>query len=78
VKKDRQTALEEENRRLHKPESSPAYSETSRRGGITKTGNSHAQRLCAENVWADRYPARITSLLLKRQEGLPGKILEIA
>jgi hypothetical protein len=41
---------------------------TIRRGGITKTGNSHARRLCVESAWAYRYPARVTSLLLKRHE----------
>lgn len=52
--------------------------DTIRRGGITKTGNSHARRICVESAWAYRYPARVTSLLLKRHEGLPGKILEVA
>ena len=31
-----------------------------RRGGITKTGNSHARRICVESAWAYRYQARIT------------------
>jgi len=49
-----------------------------RRGGITKTGNSHARRLCVESAWAYRFPARISPLLLKRQEGLPREVLQIA
>ncbi len=49
-----------------------------RRGGITKTGNSHVRRICVESAWAYRYPARITSLLLKRQKDLPRDIRQIA
>jgi len=49
-----------------------------RRGGITKTGNSHARRLCVESAWSYHYQARVTQLLLKRHEGLPRDILQIA
>lgn len=49
-----------------------------RRGGITKTGNSHARRICVESAWAYRYQARITRLLLKRHEDLPRDVLQIA
>ena len=49
-----------------------------RRGGITKTGNSHARRLCVESAWSYRYQARVTKLLLKRHEGLPKDVLQIA
>ncbi len=49
-----------------------------RRGGITKTGNSHVRRICVESAWAYRYQARITQLLLKRQEDLPRDIRQIA
>jgi transposase len=49
-----------------------------RRGGITKTGNSHARRICVESAWAYRYQARVTQLLLKRHEGLPRDVLQIA
>jgi len=49
-----------------------------RRGGITKTGNSHARRICVESAWSYRYQARITQSLLKRHEGLPRDILQIA
>jgi len=52
--------------------------EKTRRGGITKTGNSHARRICVESAWAYRYPARITQLLFKRQEDLPKDIRKIA
>jgi len=49
-----------------------------RRGGITKTGNSHARRICVESAWSYRYQARVTQLLRKRHEGLPKDILQIA
>ena len=49
-----------------------------RRGGITNTGNSHAQRICVESAWACSYPAKITQLLFKRQEDLPKDIRKIA
>ena len=49
-----------------------------RRGGITKTGNSQARRLCVESAWSYRYQARVTQLLLKRHECLPRDILHIA
>jgi len=52
--------------------------EKTRRGGITKTGNSHARRLCVESAWAYRYPARITQILLNRQKELPNEILQIS
>ena len=52
--------------------------ESIRRGGITKTGNSHARRICVESAWAYQYPARLTRFLLKRQEGLPADIRQIA
>ena len=49
-----------------------------RRGGITKTGNSHARRICVESAWSYRYQARVTQYLRKRHEGLPQDILRIA
>lgn len=49
-----------------------------RRGGITKTGNSHARRICVESAWSYRYQARVTQPLLKRQKDLPGNIRQIA
>ena len=45
-----------------------------RRGGITKTGNSHARRLLIESAWSYRLKARKTNFLLKRQEVLPDEI----
>lgn len=52
--------------------------ETKRRGGITKTGNSHVRRILVEAAHAYRLPARVSRILLKRQEGIDAKIKEIA
>ncbi|HEX9758123.1 MAG TPA: IS110 family transposase [Nitrospiria bacterium] len=49
-----------------------------RRGGITKTGNGHVRRVLIEAAHAYGYPARVSRHLLKRQEGLPQPIREIA
>jgi len=51
---------------------------TTRRGGITKTGNGHVRRTLVEAAHAYCHPARISRHLLKRQEGLPQPIREIA
>lgn len=49
-----------------------------RRGRITKTGNSHARRVLVEAAWAYRMQARGTRHLLKRQEGLPERVRQLA
>lgn len=49
-----------------------------RQGGITKTGNTHVRRALTEAAQAYSYPARISRVLLKRQEGLDKEILNIA
>jgi transposase len=49
-----------------------------KRGGITKTGNSHARKVLIEAAWAYRMPARISRSLLKRQQGLPDQVCQIA
>jgi len=51
---------------------------TVRRGRITKTGNGHARRVLVEAAWAYRLRARVTQPLLKRQEGLPESIRQLA
>jgi len=48
------------------------------RGGITKTGNTHARGVLVEAAHAYRYPARVSRHLLKRQEGLAQPIRDIA
>jgi transposase len=42
--------------------------EKKKRGDITKTGNGHARRVLVEGAQAYSYPARMTRLILKRQE----------
>lgn len=49
-----------------------------RRGGITKTGNSHARRVLVEAAWSYRYVARKTAILQRRAERTPEVIQEIA
>lgn len=49
-----------------------------RRGHITKTGNGHARRVLVEAAWAYRLRARVTQPLLKRQEGVPESIRQLA
>jgi transposase len=41
------------------------------RGGITKTGNTHARRLLTEAAWNYRFGPRISREAQRRQEGLP-------
>ena len=52
--------------------------ESIKRGGITKTGNSHARKVLVEAAWAYRMQARNSRLLLNRQQGLPDLICRIA
>ncbi len=52
--------------------------ESTKRGGITKTGNRHARRALVEAAWAYRMPARVSGLLLKRQQGVPEQVCRIA
>ena len=52
--------------------------ETTRRGGITKTGNGHVRRVLVEAAWAYRLPALISPKLHKRQEGMPLDICAIS
>jgi len=52
--------------------------EKTKRGSITKTGNGHVRRVLVEAAWAYRLPARVSRVLLKRQEGLPQEICEIS
>jgi len=51
---------------------------TTRRGGITKTGNGHARRVLTEAAHAYCHPARESRILLARLEGLPQEIRQIA
>jgi transposase len=49
-----------------------------KRGPITKTGNGHVRRVLTEAAWAYRMPARVSRMLLKRQEDLPESVCDIS
>jgi transposase len=51
---------------------------TQRRGGLTKTGNTHARRILIEAAWNYRHPARIGESLQPRLEGQPQTIIDIS
>jgi transposase len=52
--------------------------EKQRRGGITKTGNSHVRRVLVEAAWTYRFPARKTRTLQQRAEQCDEKVQAIA
>jgi transposase len=52
--------------------------DSTKRGGITKTGNGHARKVLVEAAWAYRMQARVSRLLLKRQQGIPQQVCRIA
>lgn len=52
--------------------------QTTKRGGITKTGNGHARRALIEAAQAYSFPARVSRALRKRQEGLSREVKEIS
>jgi transposase len=52
--------------------------EKQRRGGITKTGNSHVRRVLVEAAWTYRFPARKTRTLQQRAEQCDEKVQIIA
>ena len=49
-----------------------------RQGGITKTGNSHARRALVESAWSYRWPAKVSRIIRKRQEGVSTEIQDIS
>ncbi len=51
---------------------------TIRRGAITKAGNLQARSALIEAAWCYRLPARVSPCLLKRHEGLPKAVRDIA
>jgi transposase len=51
--------------------------ETVRRGGITKTGNTHARRALVEGAWAYRMKPRVGRHKVDRIEALPKVIRDI-
>ncbi len=52
--------------------------ESIKRGAITKTGNGHVRKVLVEAAWAYRMQARVSRLLLKRQQGVPERVCQIA
>jgi transposase len=51
---------------------------STRRGGITKTGNSHVRRVLVEAAWTYRYAARKTAVVQRRAERAPQVVQDIA
>ena len=49
-----------------------------RRGSITKTGNSHLRRIVGEAAWAYRHRPAVGAALRKRQEGLSEEVKAVA
>jgi transposase len=49
-----------------------------KRGGITKTGNGHVRRALVEAAQTYHHQARVSRILLARQEGLPDSIRKIS
>jgi transposase len=49
-----------------------------KKGGITKTGNTHARRALIESAQAYRLPARKSTAIRKRQQGMPEDVLTVA
>ena len=52
--------------------------ESTHRGSITRTGNGHVRRALVEAAHAYGFPARVSRHLLKRHEGVPQPVLDIA
>lgn len=52
--------------------------ESTRRGGITKTGNAHLRRVVVEAAWAYRHAPAVTKCLRQRQERVSEEVKEIA
>jgi len=51
---------------------------STRRGGITKTGNGHVRRVLTESAWCYRFPARKTAHLQRRAERTSESVQAIA
>lgn len=51
---------------------------STRRGGITKTGNGHVRRVLVEAAWTYRYAARKTAVVQRRAERAPQVVQDIA
>ena len=49
-----------------------------KKGGITKTGNTHARKALIESAQAYRLPARKSISILKRQQNVPEDVLAVS
>jgi transposase len=49
-----------------------------RQGSITKAGNSYARKLLIEAAWSYRHPARVSTEIQRRHEGIPKNIVDRA
>jgi transposase len=49
-----------------------------KRAGITKAGNMRARRVLVEGAWTYRFPARVSTTIQARLEGLPRTVREVA
>lgn len=47
-------------------------------GAITKTGNGHVRRVLIESAWTYRYPAKMSRVLVVRNQGQPKAVRDIA
>ncbi len=56
----------------------PSSGASTRRGGITKCGNSHARRMRTEAAWSYRLTARVTAIIAKGHDGLSKTVRDIA
>ncbi|HDS30023.1 MAG TPA: IS110 family transposase [Firmicutes bacterium] len=52
--------------------------ENKKKGGITKTGNSHVRRLLVESAWHHRLQVRTSIALRKRRKGQPPWVIALA
>jgi transposase len=60
---------------LRADQSEYSSGERTRRGHITKCGNSHLRAQLVESAWADQYRAAATLELRRRQGGLPPEVI---
>lgn len=58
--------------------SEDSSSDRTRRGSITKAGNSHARRILVEIAWHYRHPPRLYKALRDRRTGQPPAVIAIA
>ena len=50
----------------------------SKKGSITKTGNGHVRRVLTEAAWAYRFKPKKSLHILRRQQGIPKSVCDIA